>query len=130
MNNGYAIKEMIMKTRSILITGGVLILAALVLGTLMPFLVPTAVGGSIYGGMMGPGMMGGYGMMAGFGWLGMLTMALFWVGVVLLVVWGLSNLFTTQLPRVEPDAEEILKQRFARGEINREEFVQARETLR
>jgi putative membrane protein len=121
---------MIMKTRSILITGGILILAALVLGTLMPFLVPTAVGGSAYSGMMGPGMMGGYGMMAGFGWLGMLTMALFWVGVVLLVVWGLSNLFTTQRSRVEPDAEEILKQRFARGEISREEFVQARETLR
>jgi len=123
-------KEMIMKTRSILITGGGLILAALVLGTLMPFLVPATVGGSTYGWMMGPGMMGGYGMMAGFGWLGMLMMVLFWVGVVLLVVWGLSNLFTMQLPRVEPDAEEILKQRFARGEISREEFVQARETLR
>ena len=119
-----------MKTRSIRITGGILILAALVLGTLLPFLISTAVGGSTYGGMMGPGMMGGYGMMAGFGWLGMLMMVLFWVGVVLLVVWGLSNLFTTRSPRVEPDAEEILKQRFARGEISREEFVQARETLR
>ena len=119
-----------MKTRSILITGGILILAALVLGTLLPFLVPTAVGGSTYGGMMGSGMMGGYGMMAGFGWLGMLTMVLFWVGVVMLVGWGLSHLFTMRPPRVEPDAEEILKQRFARGEISREEFVQARETLR
>jgi putative membrane protein len=119
-----------MKTRSILITGGILLLAALVLGTLMPFLVPTTVGGSAYGGMMGPGMMGGYGMMAGFGWLGMLTMVLFWFGVVLLVGWGLSHLFTTQRSPVEPDAEEILKQRFARGEISREEFVQARETLR
>ncbi len=119
-----------MKTRWIIITGGVLILAALVLGTRMPIMVPTTVGGSTYGGMMGPGMMGGYGMMAGFGWLGMLTMVLFWVGVVLLVVWGLSNLLTTQPPRVEPGAEEILKQRFARGEISRAEFVQARETLR
>jgi hypothetical protein len=34
-----------MKTRSILIIGGSLILAALVLGTLMPFLVPATVGG-------------------------------------------------------------------------------------
>jgi putative membrane protein len=80
--------------------------------------------------MMGPGMMGGYGMMAGFGWLGMLMMVLFWVGVVLLVVWGLRNLFTTRPPRVEPDAEEILKQRFARGEISHHEFTQAHEALR
>jgi len=118
-----------MKTRSMLITGGGLILAAVVLGTLMPFLVPTTVGGSTYGWMMGPGMMGGYGMMAGFGWLGILVMALFWVGVILLVVWGLSNAFPSQRQAAEPDAEEILKQRFARGEISREEYVQASETL-
>jgi len=75
-------------------------------------------------------MMSGYGMMAGFGWFGMIVMALFWVGVVLLVIWGLSNAVTTRQPRTEPDAEAILKQRFARGDISREEFVQSRETLR
>jgi len=74
-------------------------------------------------------MMSGYGMMAGFGWFGMIVLALFWVGVVLLVVWGLSNAFTTRPPIVEPGAEAILKQRFARGEISREELVQAREAL-
>jgi len=60
----------------------------------------------------------------------MIVMALFWVGVVLLVVWGLSNAFTTRPPRIELGAEAILKQRFARGEISREEFVQASEALR
>jgi putative membrane protein len=75
-------------------------------------------------------MFGGYGMMAGFGWLGMIIMVLFWVGVVLLVVWGLSNAFTTRQPKVEMDAQEILKQRFARGEIDREEFTQASAALR
>jgi putative membrane protein len=75
-------------------------------------------------------MMGGYSMMAGFGWLGMLVMALFWIGVIVLVVWGLTHAFSTRQPRVELDAEEILKQRYARGEISREEFVQAREVLR
>ena len=74
-------------------------------------------------------MMSGYGMLAGLGWFGMIVMALFWVGVVLLVIWGLSNTFTTRAPRIEPGAEEILKQRFARGEISRAEFVQAREAL-
>ena len=75
-------------------------------------------------------MMGGYGLTAGFGGLGMLVMWLFWIGVVVLVVWGLSNVFATRQPGVELDAEEILKQRYARGEISREELVQAREALR
>jgi putative membrane protein len=76
-----------------------------------------------------PTMMGGYGMMAGMGWLGILVMALFWVGVILLVVWGLSNAFPSRRQPDEPDAAEILKRRYARGEISREEYVQASETL-
>jgi putative membrane protein len=76
-----------------------------------------------------PTMMGGYGMMAGMGWLGLLMMALFWIGVILLVVWGLSNAFPSRRQTSEPDAEEILKRRYARGEISREEYVQASETL-
>jgi len=74
-------------------------------------------------------MMGGYGMMAGMGWLGLLMMALFWIGVILLVVWGLSNAFPRQRQAVEPDVEEILKRRYAKGEISREEYMQASETL-
>lgn len=71
-------------------------------------------------------MMGGMGMMTGMGWLGILTMALFWIGVIVLVVWGLSGLFPTRQSTTGPDAVEILRQRFARGEISREEFEQAR----
>ena len=74
-------------------------------------------------------MMGGYGLMAGFGWLGMVVMALFWIGAIVLIVWGLTHVFSTRQPRVELDVEEILKQRYARGEISREEFLQAREVL-
>jgi putative membrane protein len=74
-------------------------------------------------------MMGGYGMMAGMGWLGILTMALFWIGIIALVVWRLSNLFPTRLLRTEPDALEILRRRYAGGEISREEFEQARAAL-
>lgn len=118
-----------MKTRSIVIIGGGVLLAAVLLGVLGPLLLPTVFGGSTYGGMMGPGMMGGYGMMGGFGWLGMLTMLLFWIGVIALVVWALSNLFPARQAGAEPDALEILKRRYARGEISREEFVQAREAL-
>jgi putative membrane protein len=75
-------------------------------------------------------MMGGFGMMAGMGWLGVLTMILFWLGVILLIVWGLSALFPQQRASIEPDALEILRRRFARGEISHEEYQQAREALR
>ena len=115
-----------MKTRSIVIIGGGVILAAVLLGIFGPWLLGAAFGRSAYGGMMGPGMMRGYGMMGGFGWLGMLTMLLFWI---VLVVWGLINRFPARQASVEPDALEILKRRYARGEISREEFVQARDTL-
>jgi putative membrane protein len=74
-------------------------------------------------------MMGGYGMMAGMGWLGILTMALFWIGIIALVIWGMSNLFPARQPQVEPDALEILRRRFARGEISEAEFTQARAAL-
>lgn len=75
-------------------------------------------------------MMGGYGWMAGFGGLGMLVMALFWIGVIVLVVWGVRHISAPQQPNVASDAVEILKQRYARGEMSHEEFLQAREALR
>lgn len=75
-------------------------------------------------------MMGGFGMLAGMGWPGMLTMVLFWIGVILLIVWGVSALFPTHARTTEPDALEILRRRYARGEISREEFEQARMALR
>lgn len=74
-------------------------------------------------------MMGGYGMMAGLGWLGMLVMALFWIGVILLVVWGLSNVLAGSRPRATIDPLEILRERYARGDLSKEEFAQARDVL-
>ena len=75
-------------------------------------------------------MMCGYGMMAGFGWPGRLLTALFWAGVIVLAIWAFSKLFAAQSGGGEGDALEILRRRYARGEISREEFEQARETLR
>ncbi len=66
-------------------------------------------------------MMQGYGMMGGMGWLGVLGMLLLWAGVIALVVWGLSGLF----PRgrqAEPDVMDILRRRYASGEISREDY--------
>ena len=89
------------------------------------------------GGMMGPGMMGG----SGWGDQGMgawwgTGMMLFWLvpiaGVVGLLVW----LFRGGTPAAAGPtgsgmrAEEILKERYARGEITREEYDQMRRDLR
>lgn len=75
-------------------------------------------------------MMSGFGMLAGMGWLMVLTMLLFWAGVLALLVWGAVNLFSSRPPAREMDAVEIVRQRFARGEISREEYQQVVETLR
>ncbi len=75
-------------------------------------------------------MMYGYDMFAGMGWLGMAMMLFVWIGVIALVIWGLSGLFPRSRATTEPDALEIVRRRYARGEISREEYVQATETLR
>ena len=87
-----------------------------------------------HGGMMS-GMMGGAGMM-GFGFL---LMLLFWGGVIALAVWLVSLLFpgvaghSTSTPaengRAGETALEILKKRYAHGELSRHEYQQMRQDL-
>ena len=78
----------------------------------------------------GPGMMGrdfGFGMMNGFGFGG-LFMILFWIVIIGLGVWLVSSLVSrtnSQPPANLPPAEsalDILKKRYARGEITKEQF--------
>lgn len=72
-------------------------------------------------------MMGFYG---GYGWLGALPMTLLWVGVLVLVVWGLVSLFRRSA--VEPrqhSALDTLKERYARGEIDKAQFEQQKHDL-
>jgi len=73
---------------------------------------------------MGPGMMwGGW----GFGWI---LMIIFWglivVGLIFLIRWLVG---TAKITRVEESALDILKKRYARGEINKEEFEQKKKDL-
>jgi putative membrane protein len=75
-------------------------------------------------------MMGGYSMMGGMGGVGMFFMGLLWIAVVALIAWGFISMFRIRRGVSEPDAQEILNRRFARGEISREEFEQARAVLR
>lgn len=71
----------------------------------------------------------------GWGWgmgFGMISMVLFWVivvlGIVVLVRWiGTGSPGTGQTPA--KNALDILKERYARGEIDREEFEQKKHDL-
>ena len=69
-------------------------------------------------------------MIAGMGWPGIFLMLLLWGGAIALTLWGISSMFPTVRFDVEADALAILRQRYARGEISHEEFLQASETLR
>ncbi len=79
-------------------------------------------------------MMTGFGF--GWGWLAMgLMMLVFWGGLVVLAVLLVRALFPggQQLPPGssghQPTAREILDQRYARGEITREQFEQMKGDL-
>lgn len=71
-------------------------------------------------------------MMGGFGMLWMLVPLLLWVGLLVLVVWLVIRLF----PGLRgggasaDNAEGILRERFARGEIDEEEYERSLRTLR
>ena len=77
--------------------------------------------------------------MMGYGWAGggggfwMLGGVLLMIGVIVLVVWAVMNLSRTGRA-VTPDPSgrtpnEILRERFARGEITEQEFEQAKKVL-
>jgi putative membrane protein len=69
---------------------------------------------------------GGFGLLGGFG---MLTMLLFWVGLIALVVWGVGALLTPGGETRDDNPLESLRRRYARGEIDEAEYEQARRRL-
>ncbi len=67
-------------------------------------------------------MGGGLGMGFGMGWFGLI----FWIAIIALVIWGIKviseNRSANESRSSSHRAVEILKERYARGEIDREEF--------
>ena len=110
-----------MQGRDIAIVVGILVLVILLLGLL---------GGGM---MMGPGMMG-WGGFGFFPWWGIL-MLLFWALVIgggaLLLVWLFRQGRPPEAPPGPhgPQALDILRERYARGEITREQYQQMRRDL-
>ncbi len=75
----------------------------------------------------------GYGM--GWHWLGWLGMAFFWLIPILLVLAAVKYLMGDRRSNPpdgerKPDALAVLEERYARGEINREEYLQKRDDLK
>jgi putative membrane protein len=62
--------------------------------------------------------------------MGMILMALFWFGIVALVVWGIRSTGDTRVRQESSTRSiEILEQRYARGDIDTDEFQQRRAEL-
>ena len=76
--------------------------------------------------MMGPG---GFGWMMGFGGFSMLLGVLVWLAVIVLLVWAIASVFRRAPTSPREDALDILKRRYAAGEITQAEFETARRAL-
>ncbi len=105
--------------------------------TMMTFM--GAGGMMAYGGMMGGygyysnqiGTLPGYGgMMGGFGWVWMIVGLLGLIALVGVVVYLLTRNSKQQTISTDNNALNILKQRYARGEITREEYSRMLEVLK
>jgi putative membrane protein len=86
-----------------------------------------------YGGYhMGPGIMGDWGM----GWFGGIFMIIFWVLIIVGLVIFIKWLAQSTKGHTSPGSSEsssraidILKERYARGEINKQEFEEKKKDL-
>lgn len=74
-------------------------------------------------------------MMDGMGWGGMWFGWIFWLVIIGIIIWAVVTIVNNNnrkqkdyFPR-EEDALEILKKRYARGEINKEQFEQMKKDL-
>ena len=68
----------------------------------------------------------------GMGWwmvFGGIWMLLFWGGITALIVWGITRLTGHGSPDKKKYPLDIAKERYARGEISREEFEQIKKDL-
>ena len=114
--------------KTALIIGGIILAIIIIVPTIIGAVTGWQ-GGSWGWGMMGPGMMGGYG-----GTMGL--MGVFWIVVLGLIIWAVvAAARGTGQPGGSDSASrsesslEILKKRYARGEINKAEYEEKMKDL-
>ena len=112
------------KMKTILIIGGIIVIVLIVLP-----LVFGQIWGEQYGGwgMMGSGMMGGFGWMVIMPVLGIIVLGLI-IWAVVVAVRGSSESRSSDSSKVD-SALEVLKRRYARGEITKEEYQEKKKDL-
>ncbi len=110
--------------KTALIIGGIIVTILII----VPLVFGLIWGGQYGGwGMMGPGMMGGF----GWGWFMPIFMILFWG----LVIWGIVALVRGLSGSRGSDSStadsalEVLKRRYARGDISKEEYEEKKRDL-
>ncbi len=112
--------------KTALIIGGIVVAVLIIVP-----LVFGAVSGGQYGGwgMMGPGMMGGF----GWWWLMPIFFIIFWglvIWGIVALVRGMSGSRGSDSGSSRPDsALEVLKKRYARGEIDKKEYEEKKKDL-
>ena len=120
-----------MTVRSTISSKNLFIFTLLTIFTSFPLKEAFAQWGRGYGGysMMGPGMMEGWGM----GWFGIIFMLIFWVmvivGLVSLIKWLIQTTSREQSEAGGGRVLDILKERYARGEIDKRKFKEMRKDL-
>ena len=62
-------------------------------------------------------------------WLGGVWMFLFWGGLIGLIAWGITRLTRRDSSTQKHTPLDVAKERYARGEITREEFEQIKRDL-
>ncbi|MGE0600681.1 MAG: SHOCT domain-containing protein [Dehalococcoidia bacterium] len=62
-------------------------------------------------------------------WVMLSVMAVFWLGLLGVIAWGVAT-YARKDGRPEESAHEIARRRYARGEINAEEFERIKRDLR
>jgi len=68
----------------------------------------------------------------GMGWwmaFGGLWMVVFWGGLIAIIIWGITKLTRRGDSAPKRDPLDVAKQRYAKGEIFREEFEQLKKDL-
>ena len=100
-------------------------------------LVVLLLGPFMFMGLMGPGMMGGWHMgqgMMGYGygsnWIAAVLQMILFLVFLGLIVFGVYYLISGSRPKSSGSSLEILKERYAKGEINKEDYDRMKKELK